>query len=96
MAQIKSEATYRVALKRINAIWISIACAVVAVLAIGAWWVYKCGFDIDKPVYIYIDGDDTVDSVSQKTEGNFKRFVEAKVRDGLMGYDDYSLAVMGT
>lgn len=30
-----------------------------------------------------------------KNKGNFKRFVEAKVRDGLMGYDDYSLVVMG-
>lgn len=72
MAQTKSEATYRVALKRINAIWISIACAVVAVLAIGAWWVYKCGFDIEETMYIYIDSDDTVDSVSQKIEENCK------------------------
>ena len=30
-----------------------------------------------------------------KNKGNFKRFVEAKVRNGLMGYDDYSLVVMG-
>lgn len=30
-----------------------------------------------------------------QNEANFKRFIEAKVRKGLMGYDDYSLAVMG-
>ena len=29
-----------------------------------------------------------------KNKGNFKSFIESKVRDGLMGYDDYSLAVM--
>lgn len=30
-----------------------------------------------------------------KNKGNFRRFAEAKTRDGLMGYDDYSVAVMG-
>ena len=30
-----------------------------------------------------------------QNKANFKRFIEANVGKGLMGYDDYSLVVMG-
>ena len=56
--------------KKTQKIWICVAGVVIAICVTGAWWVYKCGFDIEEPVYIYIDGDDTVDSVSQKIEDN--------------------------
>ena len=34
----------------------------------GVWWVYRSGFEVAGPVYIYIDEDDTVDSIARKTD----------------------------
>lgn len=45
---------------------------VVAAASAGAWWLYTSGFDTEEPVYIYIDTDDNVDSISQKVESQAK------------------------
>ena len=52
-------------------IWV-VLCILVAAIALGAWWVYRSGFDLDEPVYIYIDTDDNVDSIALKTERQAK------------------------
>ena len=48
--------------------WLWVWLCVVIVAAIGAWWMYQSGFQLDEPTYIYIDADDDVDSIAQKTE----------------------------
>ncbi len=49
--------------------WIGGAlCCIVAVIAVSAWWVYNCGFQLKETTYLYIDTDDNVDSISQKIE----------------------------
>ena len=52
--------------KRSGWIWM-LLCLIVAA-GIAAWWVYRSGFNVGEPVSIYIDADDTVDSIAQKTE----------------------------
>lgn len=48
--------------------WIWLLLCIVVAAGAGAWWVYRSGFNIQEPTYIYIDTDDTVDSISQKIE----------------------------
>lgn len=52
--------------KQIRRIWMCVAFAIIAVGAMSVWWIYERGFDTDVPVSVYIDDDDTVDSVGQK------------------------------
>ena len=52
--------------RRTGCMWV-LLCLMLAACAV-AWWVYKSGFGISEPVYIYVDADDTVDSIAQKTE----------------------------
>ncbi|MBQ6751804.1 MAG: endolytic transglycosylase MltG [Bacteroidaceae bacterium] len=49
-------------------VWVWMLLCMVAAAGAGAWWMYRSGFDTEKPTYIYIDTDDNVDSVSQKIE----------------------------
>ena len=56
--------------KKTGWVWM-LLCLLVAAGA-AAWWVYKSGFKISEPVSIYIDTDDTVDSIAQKTEKTAK------------------------
>ena len=53
--------------KRFTWVWIVLCCLAIAALA-GAWWLYRSGFNLSEPTYIYIDADDNVDSIAQKTE----------------------------
>ena len=48
--------------------WIWVLLCLMAAAGAGVWWVYRSGFDVAGPVYIYIDEDDTVDSIARKTE----------------------------
>ena len=48
--------------------WVWMLLCLVVALSIAAWWVYRSGFGVSKPVSIYIDTDDTVDSIAQKLE----------------------------
>ena len=52
--------------KKTGCMWV-LLCLLLAASA-AVWWVYKSGFKVNEPVYIYIDTDDTVDSISQKVE----------------------------
>lgn len=56
--------------KRTGWIWVLLCLAVAAGAA--AWWVYSSGFGVSERVYIYIDTDDNVDSISQKIEQKAK------------------------
>lgn len=51
--------------KRFTWFWTVLCCLVIIALA-GAWWVYRSGFRLSEPTYIYIDADDNVDSIAQK------------------------------
>lgn len=58
--------------KRKNSgIWV-VLCILVAAIVLGAWWVYRSGFELTEPTYIYIDTDDNVDSIAQKIERQAK------------------------
>ena len=57
--------------KRFTWVWIVLCCLAIAALA-GAWWLYRSGFNLSEPTYIYIDADDNVDSIAQKTERQAK------------------------
>lgn len=48
--------------------WMWVLLLILVTAGAGVWWVYRSGFGISEPVYIYIDMDDTVDSIAQKTE----------------------------
>lgn len=48
--------------------WMWVLSLILVTAGAGVWWVYRSGFGISEPVYIYIDMDDTVDSIAQKTE----------------------------
>jgi len=56
--------------KRTGWIWVLLFLVVAACAA--AWWVYSSGFGVSEHVYIYIDTDDNVDSISQKIEQKAK------------------------
>lgn len=56
--------------KRTGWVWM-LLCLIVAA-GVAAWWVYRSGFNVSEPVSIYIDTDDTVDSIAQKTEKTTK------------------------
>lgn len=58
--------------KKKKNVWIWGLLCVVAAASAGAWWLYTSGFDTEEPVYIYIDTDDNVDSISQKVESQAK------------------------
>lgn len=47
--------------------WV-VLCGLIAAAATGAVWVYRSGFQLSEPVYLYIDTDDNVDSIAQKVE----------------------------
>ena len=48
--------------------WIWVLLCLMAAAGAGVWWVYRSGFEVAGPVYIYIDEDDTVDPIARKTE----------------------------
>ena len=48
--------------------WMWVLLLILVTAGAGVWWMYRSGFGISEPVYIYIDMDDTVDSIAQKTE----------------------------
>ena len=45
-------------------IWV-VLFILIAAMVIGAWWVYRSGFDIIEPTYLYIDTDDKLFSVGR-------------------------------
>ena len=54
-------------------VWIWwVLCILALAAGAAAWWVYRSGFDLQETTYIYIDGDDDVDSISQKVEREAK------------------------
>lgn len=53
--------------KRFTWVWTVLCCLVIVALA-WAWWLYRSGFCLSDPTYIYIDADDNVDSIAQKVE----------------------------
>jgi UPF0755 protein len=54
--------------KKKKYIWIWVLLCIVVMAGAGAWWVYRSGFQLSEPTYIYIDADDTVDSIAMKVE----------------------------
>lgn len=48
--------------------WIWVVTFLFVIAVAGAWWIYQSGFNLHEPTYIYIDADDDVDSIAQKTE----------------------------
>lgn len=46
-------------------VWMLMVCLLTGVAA-SAVWVYKSGFNVQETAYLYVDSDDTVDSVGQK------------------------------
>ncbi|MBQ6965086.1 MAG: endolytic transglycosylase MltG [Bacteroidaceae bacterium] len=54
--------------KKKNKAWVWVLLCIVVASGAGVWWLYKSGFRLNEPTYIYIDTDDTVDSIAQKVE----------------------------
>ena len=54
--------------KKKNTAWIWVMLILVVAAGGGAWWVWRSGFRLAEPTYIYVDADDTVDSIAQKLE----------------------------
>ena len=48
-------------------VWV-LLCIMLVAAAGGMWWIYKSGFHLAEPTYLYIDDDDNVDSIAHKVE----------------------------
>ena len=56
---------------KFTGVW-AVLCCVAIIAIVGAWWIYRSGFQLSEPTYIYIDTDDDVDSIAQKIERQAK------------------------
>jgi len=54
-----------------NWIWV-LFCSLIVVAGVIGFWLYRSGFETEKPVYIYIDTDDNIDSISMKIDRDCK------------------------
>ena len=53
--------------KKKNKVWFWALLCIIVAAGVGAWRMYRSGFQLNESTYIYIDTDDDVDSIAQKT-----------------------------
>lgn len=53
--------------KKKNKVWFGALLCIIVAAGVGAWRMYRSGFQLNESTYIYIDTDDDVDSIAQKT-----------------------------
>lgn len=58
--------------KKKKDIWFWVLLCIVVMAGAGTWWMYRSSFKLSELTYIYIDADDTVDSIAQKVEKQTK------------------------